>query len=273
MDTRPVREALASITSQAILEALAVIVIAALLILLVQKLFPALAGKLSGKPRLYLLASVPLLRLLIILLTLLMVVPILVEPSFENMVAIFGALGLALGFALKDYANSLIAGIVTLYEMPYRLGDWIEVDGRYGEGRAIGARAAEIVTLDDTVVVIPHGVLWNALLANGNDGTDNLMCVADLYLEPGHDVAFLRARFRDAIFTCPLTRTYQPVQVVVSGCEWGLHYRLKAYPLEPRAQRRFISELTARAAAICEEAGVGMVAGPGLGYRPIHQGS
>ena len=37
MDTRPVREALASITSQAILEALAVIVIAALLILLVQK--------------------------------------------------------------------------------------------------------------------------------------------------------------------------------------------------------------------------------------------
>ena len=70
-------------------------VIASLLILVV-KLLPAVAGKLSGKPRLYLLASVLPLRLLIIILTITMVVPVLVEPSFENMVAIFGALGLAL---------------------------------------------------------------------------------------------------------------------------------------------------------------------------------
>src|SRR5690554_7635878 len=138
------KDALSSITSTAILEAIAVVVAASLLILVIQKLVPAVASKLSGKPRLYLLALVPLLRLLIIILTIVMVVPILVEPSFENMLAIFGALGLALGFAIKDYANSLIAGIVTLYEMPYRPGDWIEVNGQYGEVRSIGTRAAEV---------------------------------------------------------------------------------------------------------------------------------
>lgn len=159
-----IKDALSSITSEALLEALAVIVAASLLILMVQKAVPVLAAKLSGKPRLYLLASVPLFRLLVIVLTIIVVVPILVEPSFENMIAIFGALGLALGFAFKDYANSLIAGIVTLYEMPYRPGDWIEVNGRYGEVRSIGTRAAEIVTLDDTVIVIPHSLLWNTLL-------------------------------------------------------------------------------------------------------------
>ena len=139
-----IKGALSSITSEALLEAAILVVIASLLILVVQKLVPAVAGKLSGKPRLYLLASVPLLRLLIIILTITIVVPVLVEPSFENMVAIFGALGLALGFAFKDYANSLIAGIVTLYEMPYRPGDWIEVNGQYGEVRSIGTRAAEV---------------------------------------------------------------------------------------------------------------------------------
>src|SRR5690554_342141 len=138
------KETFASITTDALLNALMVVILASLVIMLVQKLLPALAGKLGGKLRLYLLASVPLLRLLIIVLTIVTVVPILVEPSFENMVAIFGALGLALGFALKDYANSLIAGIVTLYEMPYRPGDWIEVNGRYGEVRSIGTRAAEV---------------------------------------------------------------------------------------------------------------------------------
>jgi small-conductance mechanosensitive channel len=128
------KETFSSITSDALLEALAVVLLASVLIMLVQKLIPALAGKLGGKLRLYLLASVPLLRLLIIVLTIVTVVPILVEPSFENMVAIFGALGLALGFAFKDYANSLIAGIVTLYEMPYRPGDWIEVYRYAGSG-------------------------------------------------------------------------------------------------------------------------------------------
>lgn len=259
-----IKDALSSITSEALLEALAVIVAASLLILLVQKVVPVLAAKLSGKPRLYLLASVPLFRLLVIVLTIIVVVPILVEPSFENMIAIFGALGLALGFAFKDYANSLIAGIVTLYEMPYRPGDWIEVNGRYGEVRSIGTRAAEIVTLDDTVIVIPHSLLWNTLLANGNDGTDNLMCVAEVFLDPNHNVGRMLGLFRDAIFACPLTKTYQPVLVTVSAREAGMCYRLKAYPLEPREQARFISDLTARAAEICGDEGVRMVSYPYL---------
>lgn len=132
-----IREAFSAITSEALLESLMVVLLATGLIIVIQKLFPRIAVKLGGKPRFYILASVPLLRLIIIVVTIIVVVPILVEPSFENMVAIFGALGLALGFAFKDYANSLIAGIVTLYEMPYRPGDWIEVDGQYGEiGRA-----------------------------------------------------------------------------------------------------------------------------------------
>ena len=257
-----IKGALSSITSEALLEAAILMVIASLLILLVQKLLPAVAGKLSGKPRLYLLASVPLLRLLIIILTITMVVPVLVEPSFENMVAIFGALGLALGFAFKDYANSLIAGIVTLYEMPYRPGDWIEVNGQYGEVRSIGTRAAEIVTLDDTVIVIPHSLLWNTLLANGNDGTDNLMCVAEVYLDPNHDVARMQSLFRDTIYACPLTKTHQPVVVAVSAGDTGMKYRLKAYPLEPRDQTRFISDLTARAAEICVAEGVRMISRP-----------
>ncbi|WP_372964397.1 mechanosensitive ion channel family protein [Marinobacter sp.] len=256
------KDALSSITSGAVIEAIAVVIAASALILAIQKLVPVLAGRLSGKPRLYLLALVPLLRLLIIILTAIIVVPILVEPSFENMVAIFGALGLALGFAFKDYANSLIAGIVTLYEMPYRPGDWIEINGQYGEVRSIGTRAAEIVTLDDTVIVIPHGLLWNTLLANSNDGTDNLMCVAELYLDPNHDVARMRSLFRDVIYTCPLTRTYQPVFVTVSAKDNGMEYRLKAYPLEPKEQARFISELTARAAEVCREEGVRMVSWP-----------
>ncbi|AOY86984.1 mechanosensitive ion channel protein MscS [Marinobacter salinus] len=259
------KEAFSSITSQALLNAILVIVLASVIIFLIQKLLPRLASKLGGKSRLYLLAMVPLLRLLIIIGTIFVVVPILIEPSFENMVAIFGAVGLALGFALKDYASSLVAGIVTLYEMPYRPGDWIEIEGHYGEVRSIGTRAVEIVTPDDSVVIIPNGQLWTALVSNGNDGTDNLMCVAEFHLEPGHDVRRMLDLLRDVAFTCPLTKTWQPIVVVVANEAWGLHYRLKAYPLEPREQFRFSTDLTARGAEVLAREGVNFVSVPVTG--------
>ncbi|MDY6841129.1 MAG: mechanosensitive ion channel [Pseudomonadota bacterium] len=256
------RETFSTITWEALVEAMLVVTAAALLIFLIQKLIPRVAGELGGKFRLYLLASVPLARLLIIVITVIMVVPILVEPSFENMIAIFGALGLALGFAFKDYANSLIAGIVTLYEMPYRPGDWIEVDGQYGEVRSIGTRAAEMVTPDDTVVIIPHGKLWNALIGNGNDGSENLMCVAEFHLAPHQDVRRVMALLRDVAFASPYTRTMKPVVIVVANKAWGMTYRLKAYPLEPRDQYSFISDLTARGSEVLLGEGVAFASMP-----------
>ncbi|MBZ2168582.1 mechanosensitive ion channel family protein [Marinobacter sp. F4216] len=265
MEDLGLKEVVSTISSQALGEALVVVMVAIAIIILTRKLLPALAGRLSGKPRLYLLASVPLIRLLVIVATIIIVVPILIEPSFENMVAMFGALGLVLGFAFKDYVNSLLAGIVILYEMPYRPGDWIQVDDHYGEVRSIGARAAEIVTPDDSVVVVPHNKLWNALLANGNGGTDNLMCVAKFHLEPNHDVRQVLNLLRDVAFTSPYTRTWQPVVVVVQNEPWGMLYRLKAYPLEPQEQFRYISDLTARGADVLAEAGVGFVSAPVTG--------
>lgn len=265
MEQLGLKDALDSITSQALLQALMLIVIASLINLAVQKILPRIASKLGGKPRLYLLASVPLLRLLIIIFTIILIVPTLVKPSFENMLAIFGALALALGFAFKDYANSLIAGIVILYEMPYRPGDWIEIDGHYGEVHAIGTRAAELVTPDDTVIVVPHGKLWDALIANGNDGTDHLMCVAEFHLQPHHDMARVMMLLRNVAFTHPLAKTWKPVQVVVSNQPWGMVYRLKAYPVEPNAQFRFISELTATGAKVMAREGISFVSAPVVG--------
>lgn len=256
------KDALDAITSGAIVDAAILIAVAWLFILGVQKILPGIASRFSGKPRLYILAAVPLLRLVIILGVIVLIVPILLEPTFENLVAVFGALALALGFAFKDYANSLIAGIVTLYEMPYRPGDWIEVDGQYGEVRSIGTRAAIIVTPDDTAVVIPHGKLWSSLIANGNDGTGNLMCVAEFYLDPEHDAAEVKARLRDVAFTSPWTKTYQPVIVVLSERPWGTCYRLKAYPVDPRDQFQFISDLTIRGKAVLRQMNVRQVTAP-----------
>ena len=164
------------------------------LIVLSQRLLQWLARKVPGRYRYHVLALVPIMRLMAITAAIILIIPQVIEPSFENLLALLAAFGLAVGFALRDYISSLVAGIVTLYEMPYRPGDWIEIEGEYGEVKSIGMRAARILTPDDTTVVIPHLKLWDRPILNGNSGSSNLMCVADFYLHPRHDANASPAR-------------------------------------------------------------------------------
>jgi len=229
---------------------------AALLILSSQKILPWLANRLHGKRRLYLLASVPMLRLVIITGALVLIIPRIIEPSIQNMVGLLGTAGVALGFALKDYVSSLIAGIVAVHEMPYRTGDWIQVAGTYGEVTHIGMRAIKIVTPDDTAVFIPHLKLWHELIFNANNGDIYLQCVADFYLHPSHDADRAKHALEDVALTSPFLQTKKPVMVIVQEKPWGTHYRLKAYPIDPRYQFQFIMDMTVRGKAVL--AGLGM---------------
>jgi small conductance mechanosensitive channel len=79
--------------------------------------------------RLPILRVIPILRLSVGIAAFAVIVPILVEPTFRNVVAIVASVSLALAFVLKDYASSLVAGVVTVIEGPYQPGDWIQWTG------------------------------------------------------------------------------------------------------------------------------------------------
>ena len=250
MDHHPdIAQIFNDLSQTAIINIILIVAAALLLIAVGQRTLVWLANKLSGKYRLFMLASVPLLRLLVIVFSLLLILPQVVEPTVANMVALLGAAGLVLGFGLKDYVSSLIAGIVALYEMPYRPGDWIEVTGAYGEVKQIGMRTVEIVTPDDTTVIIPHLKLWDQLIFNANDRGPNLLCVADFYLKPCHDGMRVKQALHDVALTSPFLQIENPVVVTVSEKPWGTHYRLKAYPIDLRQQFHFITDLTLRGKA------------------------
>ena len=130
-----------------------------------------LGGESAARPSaLSVFALVPLTRLLILIAALAIAVPIIVEPSLRNMVTLLGAIGLAIGFALKDYVSSLIAGVVSAVELPYRPGDWVNIEGTYGEVKHVGMRTVEVQTPDDDMVAVPHLKLWDSAIYNANNG-------------------------------------------------------------------------------------------------------
>lgn len=211
-----------------------------------QRALPWIANRLHGRYRHYLLAAVPPLRLAIVVVALTLMIPILIEPSLRNMATLLGAIGLALGFALKDYASSLIAGVVSAFEQPYRPGDWIRIDGHYGEVVHVGLRTVDIVTADDDRISIPHLKLWDSPVVNANNGSPILQCNAVFHVHPEHDGRRARAALEDVALTSPYLQFDAPVQVLSEEHEWGSLYRIRAYPLDPRQQFRFITDLTVR---------------------------
>ncbi|WP_107851738.1 mechanosensitive ion channel family protein [Oceanimonas marisflavi] len=249
MDTEQLTGLFRRMTPAMLAEVAVVLAVAVLLAWLIQTLLPWLAGRLHGRRRHWVLALIPTLRILVVAVAIGWIVTLLIEPSLRNMVAILGAVGLALGFALKDYVSSLFAGVVAAYERPYRPGDWIEVDGCYGEVRRIGLRALTMVTPDDTVVLVPHLKLWTELIRNANNGGASLLCVASFYLAPEHDAHGVRRVLHDVALSSPFIKLSRPVVVVMEDHPWGSRYRIKAYPMDPRQQFQFVTDLTARGKA------------------------
>lgn len=234
----------------------AVMILAWGLALLLQRVTRDAAEHVPPRLRLLMLRVFPLVRLAIVTGAVVAIVPRLVEPTFQNVVTLVASVGVALAFALKDYVSSLAAGLVTVLEHTYQAGDWIEIDGTYGEVKSIGIRAVRIVTPDETEVSIPHSRLWSARIFNASSGERSLLCVAEFYLHPEHDASLVRRRLASIVESSSYWKPDTSIQVIVFQQPWGVQYRLKAYVKDSRSQFLFITDLTVRGQEMLRSMGV-----------------
>ena len=235
------------LTWQHMLLALAVLIGANLVSVVLRSLLRRIAEGASPHRRLSILRALPTVRLFIGAAAVIVVVPIFVEPTFSNAVALVASTSLALAFAFKDYGGSLVAGVITVLENAYQPGDWIEFGGTYGEVKSIELRTTRIVTADDTEVIVPNARIWSGSIANATSGSRSLLCVAEFYLHPDHDAAAVSARLAQVAESSAYRRESTGISVIVLEMPWGTKYRLKAYVNESRDQFLFITDLTVRA--------------------------
>ena len=223
-----------------------VLIACRVLVLLVRRIVRSAAESAPSHRRLLILRMAPLSRLLIWILGIAIIIPVLVEPTVEDFVAVVATVGLALAFAFKDYLSSLMAGVVTILENTYQPGDWIELDGIYGEVKTIGTRAVRIVTSDATEVVIPHARLWTSSVSNASSGDHSLLCVTNFYLHPDHDGAAALKALAEIAESSSYRKSETPVTVNATEIPWGTHYKVKAYVADSREQFAMTTDLTLR---------------------------
>lgn len=76
-----------------------------------------------------------------------------------NLTGIFATSAVAtaiIGFALQDILKNFFAGITLNMEIPFRKGDWVEINKNTGEVVNMSWRATKIKTIEGNYVIIPN---------------------------------------------------------------------------------------------------------------------
>lgn len=169
-------------------------------------------------------------------------------PPKQTTLAATASLGLAFGFAAQDILKNIFAGIVILFDAPFRVGDKIEVGSHYGEVTRIGLRSTKIVTPDDSMVTLPNSDLMNSSVSNANSGEANCQVVAELHLPQGIDTIRVRQIATEAAQVSKYVYLEKPIVVLffheVLHDKTYLKMRLKAYVLDIRSEFAFKSDMT-----------------------------
>ncbi|WP_390487182.1 mechanosensitive ion channel family protein [Solibaculum mannosilyticum] len=83
-----------------------------------------------------------------------------------TMIAALGAAGAAIALAVKDSLANVASGILILFTHPFRVGDYVEVEGSAGTVQEIQLLYTTFLTVDNRKLVIPNSHLTSDKLVN-----------------------------------------------------------------------------------------------------------
>lgn len=83
-----------------------------------------------------------------------------------SFIAVLAAAGFAVGLALQGSLSNFAAGILILIFKPYKIGDWIDVQDKFGKVEEIQIFNTIIVTPGQKTLIIPNGQVVENIVTN-----------------------------------------------------------------------------------------------------------
>ena len=191
----------------------------------------------------------PVIRLFTWFLVIAYIVFGLIKPPQTIVFAVLGSLGLAVGLAAQGGVRNLLAGVMMIFNPPFRVGDMVHFGGHYGEVIRLDLSVTWLRTLDDNVIMVPNSAVLENAVANANSGELSEMVVINIDLPRAIPIQETRALAIEAAVASPYTYLKKPVSATVeSRYDFGFLLRLviKAYVVDVRLERLLSSDITER---------------------------
>ena len=83
-----------------------------------------------------------------------------------SLLAVFGAMGLAVGLALKDTLSNIASGVMLLFLRPLQVGDFVNTDAYSGSVEEIGLFATTLKNIEGIYIYVPNSEVWSNRLQN-----------------------------------------------------------------------------------------------------------
>ena len=89
-----------------------------------------------------------------------------------SFVAVFGAIGLAVGLALQGSLANVGAAVLIMFFRPFKIGDTIEAGGAMGTVQDINLFSTTISPIDNRTIIIPNSKITGGNITNFSNKTE-----------------------------------------------------------------------------------------------------
>jgi small conductance mechanosensitive channel len=88
------------------------------------------------------------------------------EVSVGPLLALVGAAGFILAFAMQDSLSNFASGLMILFFRPFDTGDVVDAGGVSGTVRTMNLVSTTIRTFDNKLMVVPNSKIWSDVITN-----------------------------------------------------------------------------------------------------------
>lgn len=88
------------------------------------------------------------------------------EVNVTPMVAVIGAAGFVIAFALQNTLSNFASGLMIMFYKPFDIGDFVESSQVVGKVRSMTLVTTNVMTPDNKLMVVPNNELWGKVITN-----------------------------------------------------------------------------------------------------------
>lgn len=86
--------------------------------------------------------------------------------QLSGLVTVVAAMGFAVGMSLQGSLGNFASGILILFLKPYKVGDWIQIDDKFGKVDEIGIFSTKMITPGSKTLIVPNSKITDDVVTN-----------------------------------------------------------------------------------------------------------